>query len=92
MEDDLSMSDFVMISQGMELYPRISRLLDIKVLMNCRLGIMGWAILVISFAIKQVSRCPAYPLLSRTLGKAYKEPNCLLGLRVLQSKAPVVLQ
>jgi hypothetical protein len=23
--------------------------------MNCRLGIMGWAILVISFAIKQVS-------------------------------------
>jgi 7-dehydrocholesterol reductase len=38
---------------GMELYPRISRLLDIKVLMNCRLGIMGWAILVISFAIKQ---------------------------------------
>ena len=47
-----------MISQGMELYPRISRSLDIKVLMNCRLGIMGWAILVISFAIKQVSPQP----------------------------------
>lgn len=38
---------------GMELCPRLSSVFDIKVFMNYRLGIMGWAILVISFAIKQ---------------------------------------
>ncbi|KAH9568494.1 hypothetical protein CY35_03G080000 [Sphagnum magellanicum] len=38
---------------GMELYPRITSHFDIKVFLNCRFAVMTWAMLVISFAIKQ---------------------------------------
>jgi 7-dehydrocholesterol reductase len=38
---------------GMELYPRITSHFDIKVFLNCRFAIMSWAIIVVSFAIKQ---------------------------------------
>ena len=38
---------------GMELYPRIGKRFDIKTWTNCRMGMMGWAVLTICFAIKQ---------------------------------------
>ena len=38
---------------GMELYPRIGKRFDIKTWTNCRMGMMGWAVLIICFAIKQ---------------------------------------
>lgn len=37
---------------GMELYPRIGGI-DIKMFTNCRFGMMGWAIVILSFAAKQ---------------------------------------
>ena len=37
---------------GMELYPRIFGW-DIKMFTNCRFGIMGWPLIIISFAAKQ---------------------------------------
>ena len=40
--------------QGMELYPRIGKYFDIKTFTNCRFGMMSWALLIISFAVKQV--------------------------------------
>jgi 7-dehydrocholesterol reductase len=48
---------------GMELYPRITSHFDIKVFLNCRFAVMAWAMLVISFAIKQVncSFCAFFP-------------------------------
>lgn len=39
---------------GMELYPRIGSDFDIKVFTNCRFGMMSWAVLIVSYAIKQV--------------------------------------
>ncbi|CAM6033731.1 unnamed protein product [Sphagnum compactum] len=39
---------------GMELYPRIGKDFDIKVFTNCRFGMMSWAVLIISFCVKQV--------------------------------------
>eukprot|EP00252_Welwitschia_mirabilis_P004381 TRINITY_DN14732_c0_g1_i1.p1 TRINITY_DN14732_c0_g1~~TRINITY_DN14732_c0_g1_i1.p1 ORF type:complete len:468 (-),score=58.01 TRINITY_DN14732_c0_g1_i1:391-1794(-) len=38
---------------GMELYPRIGKSFDIKVFTNCRFGMMSWAILVVTYCIKQ---------------------------------------
>lgn len=38
---------------GIELYPRVLSI-DIKQLTNCRLGMMSWAVLIISFAAKQI--------------------------------------
>lgn len=40
--------------QGMELYPRISKNFDIKIFTNCRFGMMSWAVLAITYCIKQV--------------------------------------
>lgn len=37
---------------GMELYPRIKGL-DVKVFTNCRFGMMGWSLAILSFAAKQ---------------------------------------
>lgn len=37
---------------GMELYPRVFGL-DVKMFTNCRLGIMAWALIILSFASKQ---------------------------------------
>uniref|UniRef100_A0A061S7K6 7-dehydrocholesterol reductase n=1 Tax=Tetraselmis sp. GSL018 TaxID=582737 RepID=A0A061S7K6_9CHLO len=39
---------------GMELYPRIGRSFDIKTWTNCRVGMMGWGILILCYAAKQV--------------------------------------
>lgn len=38
---------------GMELYPRIGRHFDLKTWTNCRLGMMGWGVLVLCYAVKQ---------------------------------------
>ncbi|KAF5953181.1 hypothetical protein HYC85_011125 [Camellia sinensis] len=38
---------------GMELYPRIGKNFDIKVFTNCRFGMMSWAVLAITYCIKQ---------------------------------------
>ncbi|KAH7440851.1 hypothetical protein KP509_03G014000 [Ceratopteris richardii] len=38
---------------GMELYPRIGKSFDIKVFTNCRFGMMGWAVLAMTYCIKQ---------------------------------------
>lgn len=46
------------LSQGMELYPRIGRDFDIKVFTNCRFGMMSWAVLIISYCVKQVLAFP----------------------------------
>ena len=40
--------------QGMELYPRIGKNFDIKVFTNCRFGMMSWAVLAVTYCIKQV--------------------------------------
>lgn len=37
---------------GMELYPRIKGI-DVKVFTNCRFGMMGWSLAILSFAAKQ---------------------------------------
>jgi len=37
---------------GVELYPRIGPI-DLKVLVNCRTAMMGWAILTLAYAVKQ---------------------------------------
>lgn len=39
----------------MELYPRIGKSFDIKVFTNCRFGMMSWAVLSLTYCIKQVS-------------------------------------
>ena len=39
----------------MELYPRIGKNFDIKVLTNCRFGVMSWAVLAVTYCIKQVN-------------------------------------
>ncbi|EFJ06471.1 hypothetical protein SELMODRAFT_135440 [Selaginella moellendorffii] len=38
---------------GMELYPRIGSSFDIKTFANCRFGMMSWAVLAITYCIKQ---------------------------------------
>ena len=38
---------------GMELYPRIGRDLDIKTWTNCRMGMMGWGVLILAYALRQ---------------------------------------
>ncbi|XP_078443227.1 ergosterol biosynthesis ERG4/ERG24 family [Wolffia australiana] len=38
---------------GMELYPRIGENFDIKVFTNCRFGMMSWAVLALTYCIKQ---------------------------------------
>ncbi|ERN12476.1 7-dehydrocholesterol reductase [Amborella trichopoda] len=38
---------------GMELYPRIGKSFDIKVFTNCRFGMMSWAVLAVTYCIKQ---------------------------------------
>jgi 7-dehydrocholesterol reductase len=37
---------------GMELYPRVLGC-DVKMFTNCRFGMMGWALIIVSFAAKQ---------------------------------------
>ena len=37
----------------MELYPRIGRGFDLKTWTNCRMGMMGWAVWILGFAVKQ---------------------------------------
>ncbi|KAL0815328.1 hypothetical protein Bca101_071772 [Brassica carinata] len=37
----------------MELYPRIGKNFDIKVFTNCRFGMMSWAVLAVTYCIKQ---------------------------------------
>lgn len=37
---------------GVELYPRIASF-DVKMFTNCRFGLMGWALIILSFAAKQ---------------------------------------
>lgn len=37
---------------GIELYPRIAGF-DVKMFTNCRFGLMGWALIILSFAAKQ---------------------------------------
>ncbi|KAI3842048.1 hypothetical protein MKX03_000957 [Papaver bracteatum] len=39
--------------QGMELYPRIGKYFDIKVVTNCRFGMMSWGVLAVTYCIKQ---------------------------------------
>jgi hypothetical protein len=46
----------------MELYPRMWKIFDIKIFLYCRFAVMGWAVLVLSFAIKQVDLPPSPPL------------------------------
>ncbi|KAG6510113.1 hypothetical protein ZIOFF_028121 [Zingiber officinale] len=41
------------LQQGMELYPRIGKNFDIKVFTNCRFGMMSWAVLAVTYCIKQ---------------------------------------
>ena len=38
---------------GMELYPRIGKWFDLKTWTNCRMGMMGWGVLVVCYAFKQ---------------------------------------
>lgn len=39
---------------GMELYPRIGKHFDIKTWTNCRMGLMGWGVLALCWAAKQI--------------------------------------
>ena len=38
---------------GMELYPRIGKHFDLKTWTNCRMGMMGWAVIILCYAAKQ---------------------------------------
>ncbi|XP_062102696.1 7-dehydrocholesterol reductase-like [Humulus lupulus] len=42
------------VTHGMELYPRIGKNFDIKVFTNCRFGMMSWAVLAVTYCIKQL--------------------------------------
>ncbi|MCO5597383.1 hypothetical protein L7F22_051459 [Adiantum nelumboides] len=60
---------------GMELYPRIGKSFDIKVFTNCRFGMMGWAVLAITYCIKQVMRqelLPVVECIQDCLSKAFQ--------------------
>ena len=37
----------------MELYPRIGTHFDLKTWTNCRMGMMGWGVLVLCYAVTQ---------------------------------------
>ena len=41
---------------GMELYPRIGKHFDLKTWTNCRMGMMGWGVLVLCYAVKQYEK------------------------------------
>ncbi len=41
-------------STGMELYPRIGQHFDLKTWTNCRMGMMGWGVIILCFAAKQL--------------------------------------
>ena len=43
---------------GMELYPRLGRAFDLKTWTNCRMGMMGWAVLVLCYAAAQARPPP----------------------------------
>ncbi|KAK9792943.1 hypothetical protein WJX73_000881 [Symbiochloris irregularis] len=43
---------------GMELYPRIGSKFDIKTWTNCRMGMMGWGVLILCYAVKQAEASP----------------------------------
>ena len=43
----------MLYAAGQELYPRIGKWFDLKTWTNCRMGMMGWAIWPICFAIRQ---------------------------------------
>ncbi|KAK8989375.1 hypothetical protein V6N11_063805 [Hibiscus sabdariffa] len=52
--DDVAYFLFDPISDwGMELYPCIGKSFDIEVFTNCRFGMMSWAVLAITYCIKQ---------------------------------------
>ncbi|KAK8989369.1 hypothetical protein V6N11_063799 [Hibiscus sabdariffa] len=52
--DDVAYFLFDPISDwGMELYPRIGKSFDIEVFTNCRFGMMSWAVLAITYCMKQ---------------------------------------
>ena len=38
----------------MELYPRIGKSFDLKTWTNCRMGMMGWAVIILCYAVKQL--------------------------------------
>lgn len=38
----------------MELYPRIGSSFDLKTWTNCRMGMMGWAVIILCYAVKQL--------------------------------------
>ena len=38
----------------MELYPRIGASFDLKTWTNCRMGMMGWAVIILCYAVKQL--------------------------------------
>ncbi len=38
---------------GMVLYPRIGKYFDLKTWTNCRMGMMGWAVIILCYAAKQ---------------------------------------
>jgi 7-dehydrocholesterol reductase len=62
---------------GMELYPRLGKNFDIKDFLHCRLGMMAWAILIISCAIKQASA------LHNSFGSVMQSQQCGTSLRML---------
>lgn len=39
----------------MELFPRLGRRFDLKTWTNCRMGMMGWAVLTLCYLVKQAS-------------------------------------
>ncbi|KAG6473285.1 hypothetical protein ZIOFF_067199 [Zingiber officinale] len=52
--DSGSLGNFIIdFYWGMELYPRIGKNFDIKVFTNCRFGMMSWAVLAVTYCIKQ---------------------------------------
>ena len=59
--------DCFLFLQGMELYPRIGKNFDIKVFTNCRFGMMSWAVLAVTYCIKQVA----------SMGWLWIVPNCV---------------
>nr|VDD44571.1 unnamed protein product [Brassica oleracea] len=49
----LHLHQVILVHVGMELYPRIGKNFDIKVFTNCRFGMMSWAVLAVTYCIKQ---------------------------------------
>ena len=61
---------------GMELYPRLGRSFDLKTWTNCRMGMMGWAVLVLCYAAAQA--CSSQPKTAFQFHSA--RPRLLLGI------------